>query len=108
VRGPVVIGGSSSVGDGSLIEGPSVIGAGCVIEPGAIVRECILGDYTRVASLARLDRVLVFGNECIQPTGEYFGIAEAGIGWVVDDARVNQEFGPEQMELLDTVRQLAD
>jgi mannose-1-phosphate guanylyltransferase len=108
VRGPVVIGGSCSIGDGAIIEGPSVIGAGCVIEPGAQVRECILADYTRVSSVARLERLLVFGNQCIQPGGEHFGIGEAGVGWVVDDARSLREFAPEQQELLELAREIAD
>ena len=108
VTGPVVIGGSSSIGDGAVIEGPSVIGAGCVIEPGAVVKECILADYTRVSSIARLEKLLVFGNRCIQPTGEHFGIDEAGVEWVVDDARAKQEFIPEQQELLELARSISD
>jgi mannose-1-phosphate guanylyltransferase len=108
VRAPVVIGGSCSIGDGAIIEGPSIIGAGCVIQPGAQVRECILGDYTRVSSTARLDRLLVFGNHCIQPSGEHFGIGEAGVGWVVDDARARQDFAPEQQELLQLATEIAD
>jgi mannose-1-phosphate guanylyltransferase len=108
LRGPVVIGGSTFIGDGAVIEGPTVIGAGCVIEPGAVVRECILADYTRVSSIARLERLLVFGHQCIQPSGEHFGVEEAGIGWVVDDARARQEFGQEQQELLELAREIAD
>lgn len=107
VRGPVVIGGSSFIGDGASIEGPAVIGEGCVIEPGAVVRECILGPYTRVGRVARLERLLVFGDHCIQPDGTHFAIGEAGIGWVIDDARVKQEFGPEQQELLELAREIA-
>jgi mannose-1-phosphate guanylyltransferase len=108
VRGPVVIGGSASIGDGAVIDGPAVIGEGCVIEPGAVVRECILGPYTRACSVARLERLLVFGNQCIQPDGTHFGIEEAGVEWVIDDARVKQEFGPEQRELLELAREIAD
>jgi mannose-1-phosphate guanylyltransferase len=108
LRGPIMIGGSCFIGNGAVIEGPTVIGAGCVIEPGAVVRECILADYTRVSSVARLDHLLVFGNQCIQPTGEHFGIEEAGVGWVVDDARIQQEFAPEQQELFQLAREIAD
>jgi mannose-1-phosphate guanylyltransferase len=108
VRGPVVIGGSCSIGDGAVIEGPSVIGAGCVVEPGAVVRECILADYTRVSSIARLERLLVFGDQCIQPTGEHFGIGETGVEWVVDDARAKQDFAPEQRELIELARRISD
>jgi mannose-1-phosphate guanylyltransferase len=108
VKAPVMIGGSCSIGDGAVIEGPAVIGAGCVIEPGAVVRECILTDYTRVSSVARLERLLVFGDQCIQPTGEHFSLREAGVSWVVDDARAKQEFAPEQQELLQLAREIAD
>jgi mannose-1-phosphate guanylyltransferase len=108
LRGPLVIGGSTRIGDGAVIEGPTVIGAGCVIEPGAVVRECILGDYTRVSSVARLERLLIYGNQCIEPSGEHFGIEEAGIGWVVDDARVRQEFGADQQELAELAMGIAN
>ena len=103
IHGPVVIGGSTHIGDGAVIEGPSVIGTGCVIEPGAVIRECILSDYTRVSSVARLERVLTFGPYCIDPTGQYLDIEEARLGWVVDDARKKQDFSEEELEL----RQLA-
>jgi mannose-1-phosphate guanylyltransferase len=108
VRGPVVIGGSSSIGEGCVIEGPALIGAGCIIEPGAEVRQCILGDYTRVSSIARLERMLVYGNHCIEPTGEHFDIEQAGIGWVVDDARKRQVFTGEQLELMELAHSLDD
>jgi mannose-1-phosphate guanylyltransferase len=106
IRGPVVIGGSTSIGDGCLIEGPAFIGAGCVIEPGAEVRQCILGDCTRVSSVARLERLLVYGNHCIEPTGEHLNIEQAGIGWVMDDARKRQELTGEQLELLELAQTL--
>jgi hypothetical protein len=47
-------------------------------------------------------------NEYLQPTGEQFGIEETGIGWVVDDARIKQEYGAEQRELLELAREIAD
>jgi mannose-1-phosphate guanylyltransferase len=99
VHGPVVIGGSTFIGAGAVIEGPAVIGSGCVIEPGAVIRECILSNYTRVSSVARLDRVLVFGPNCIDPSGEYLDVEEAGLGWVIDDARKSQVFSAEELEL---------
>jgi mannose-1-phosphate guanylyltransferase len=99
IRGPVFIGGSTSIGDGAVIEGPTVIGSGCIIEPGAVIRGCILTNYTRVSSIARLEQVLMFGPNCIDPLGQYLDIAEAGLEWVVDDARKAQKFSPEQQEL---------
>lgn len=108
LRGPIVIGGSNSIGDGCIIEGPTVIGTGCVVEPGAEVRECILGDYTRVSPVARLERVLVYGNHCIEPDGSHVDIEQAGIGWLIDDARKKQEFTSEQLELLELAQTLGE
>jgi mannose-1-phosphate guanylyltransferase len=99
IRGPVVIGGSTSIGAGAVIEGPSFIGSGCVIEPGAVVRECILGNYTRVSSVARLERFLIFGPHCIDPAGTSIHVEEAGLGWVVDDARKPLAFSAAELEL---------
>jgi hypothetical protein len=73
-----------------------------------VVRECILAEYTRVSSIARLERLLVFGNQCIHPNGDHFGIDEAGIGWVVDDARRKQEPAGEARELLELASEFAD
>jgi mannose-1-phosphate guanylyltransferase len=101
LSGPIVIGGSTSIGEGAVIIGPTVIGAGCVIEAGSTIRECILGDYTRVSSVARLEQRLVIGPNCIDPTGHYIDLEEARIGWVVDDARKKQDFTDDQLELLE-------
>ncbi len=106
LRGPIVIGSSSSIGDGAVIEGPALIGPGCVIEPGAVLRECILGEYTRVSSVARLDHVLVFGPNCIKPDGSYIDIDETRIGWMVDDARRKMELSDEDSELMEVARNL--
>ncbi len=78
-----------------------------MIGRGAVVNECILANYARVRPAAKLERLLVFGNQCIQPTGEHFGIEEGGVGLVVDDARLPQEFAPEQQEFLQLARQIA-
>ena len=108
VRGPVLIGGSSSLGDGCVIEGPAIIGSGCVLEPGSVVRECILGDYTRVSSVARLERLLVYGNHCIEPTGEHIDIGQAGISWVVDDARTRRDLSGDELDMLEFIKTIAD
>ena len=99
ITGPVFIGSSSSLGEGATITGPTVIGSSCVIEPGATLRECILADYTRVSSVAVLERKLIFGNQCIEPSGKYVDIDEAQIGWVVKDSRRAGEL-PEAERLL--------
>ena len=67
-----------------------------------------IGPKTRVSSIANLERLLVFGHQCIQPDGEHFGIDEAGIGWVIDDARRKQEMAAEAQELFELAKEAAN
>lgn len=106
LRGPVLIGGSTSLGDGTVIEGPTLIGAGSVIEPGATISGCILGEYTRVSSVARLENILVFGPNCINPDGSYLDIGETQLGWLVDDARRKSALTETGQRLTDVARDL--
>jgi mannose-1-phosphate guanylyltransferase len=106
IEGPVYIGSSTSVGDGAKIIGPTVIGSGCVIQPGATVHECILADYTRISSLAVLEQKLVFGSKCIDPSGRYLDIHESQIRWLMDDARTKEESSPGELELMDELKTL--
>ncbi len=84
---PVYIGSSTFIGDGAKICGPSVIGANCHIESGAVVNECIVGDYTRITQVATLDKKIVMRGMCIQPEGQFISIEDTDIGWIMDDAR---------------------
>jgi len=87
IDGPVYIGSSTRIGKGARIIGPTVIGANCVIEPGAVIEGCLVDDYTKVSGVARLRNYMVYGNRCIQPDGIYVDIDDADIGWLVEDAR---------------------
>jgi mannose-1-phosphate guanylyltransferase len=88
---PVYIGSSTSIGAGVKIVGPTVIGSNCSIESGAVINECIVGDYTRISGIAELDRKIIFGSKCIDPSGSALDIAEHDIGWIVDDVRKKAE-----------------
>ena len=45
-----VVGRDCVLHGGVSIEGESVLGAGCVIEQGVVLRDCILGDEVRVGA----------------------------------------------------------
>jgi mannose-1-phosphate guanylyltransferase len=106
IEGPVYIGSSTSVGDGASIIGPTVIGSGCVIQPGATLRECILADYTRISSVAVLEQKLIFGSKCIDPSGKYLDIEESQIRWLVDDARNKEDLSESELLLFEEVKNL--
>lgn len=107
LSGPIYIGSSTRIGDGATIIGPTVVGSGCVIESGATVRECILGDYTRVGAVVELERKIAFGNRCIDPSGQFLDIDEAQIGWIVDDARKMLELTQAEEEFREEVRSIS-
>lgn len=105
IRGPVYIGGSCEVGDGAIIEGPTVIGAGSVIEPGAEIRECLIDDYTKITSVARLDGLIVSHGHCIKPDGTFFSHRQADLAWLIDDARHTQRLSEDHNLLLQLARE---
>lgn len=85
---PVYIGGSTKIEAGATIIGPAVIGANCVVEGGAKIKNCIVEDYTRIKSPANLEGKIIFGNKCIDPVFEtQVDIAEARLEFMIEDAR---------------------
>lgn len=84
---PVYIGSGTRIEPGVEIIGPTMIGANCLLETGAVVRECLIHDYTRVAGIAHLENKIITGNHCIDPTGHSLDIKSSGIDWIVGDAR---------------------
>lgn len=87
IQGPVYIGSGTAIGDGARLQGPTMVGSNCVIEQNATIDQCILDDYTRVTSVANIKEKIVFGGKCVDPDGSAIDIAEADIGWLMDDAR---------------------
>jgi mannose-1-phosphate guanylyltransferase len=105
IHGPVYIGGSCDIGDGAVIEGPTVIGPGSVVEPGAELRECLVDDYTKITSVARLERLIISHGHCIKPDGTFFSHREADLSWLIDDARHLQRLSEDHNLLLQLARQ---
>jgi mannose-1-phosphate guanylyltransferase len=107
LHGPVYIGSGCSIGDGVEIQGPTVIGANSVIEAGARISESILGHYSYLSSVARLERKLFIDGHCIQPDGVFVDTARAELGWLLGDARQKIELDPAQHLLVRLASQAA-
>jgi lipopolysaccharide/colanic/teichoic acid biosynthesis glycosyltransferase/NDP-sugar pyrophosphorylase family protein len=56
---PVAIGQASSIGDKTMIVGPTAIGLNCVIKEGAVLTECVVLPDAKVGKGARLDRCIL-------------------------------------------------
>ena len=87
MHGPVYIGGSASIGDGSVIIGPALIGANALIECGAHVSASVIMDHTRVSGFANYDRKVVGPNFCFDPDGTVLDGSNTDISWLFSDAR---------------------
>jgi len=87
ITGPVYIGSGSRIEKGVKIEGPATIGANCVIESGAIIKHCLIDDYTWISSIVNLEDKVIFGQHCIDKSGEYVDLQEWKIGWAINDSR---------------------
>lgn len=104
---PIYIGGSASLEPGCTVIGPTMIGAGCVIEAGALVERSILFDYSRIGASASVAHMLVCGGHCVAQDGSSLDLAKADIGWVIRDARSPlPQLSPEQKQLLDMLTML--
>lgn len=64
-----------------------MIGANCVIESGAGISHNIADNYSLVSGLTRLDSNMLFGNYCIDASGNHFDIEKTEFSWLITDAR---------------------
>ncbi|MDA0987566.1 MAG: NDP-sugar synthase [Chloroflexi bacterium] len=86
VLGPVLLGKGCSIGPGALVQGPSVLGAGCVVgkeatiqgsilwqnvmvESGAALEGCIVGDGARIGEGARVGERCILGDNVVLGKG---------------------------------------
>ncbi|MEN9206430.1 MAG: NDP-sugar synthase, partial [Thermostichales cyanobacterium DRC_bins_46] len=84
---PVYIGASSWIGDGVTILGPTAIGAGCILNQGAVIDQSVIFNYTHVARGVTLRRRMVLGKYCISSEGTAIDTEETDLSWLIGDAR---------------------
>ncbi len=72
-----------------------------MIQSGAVVKECLIGDYTRVSPVATIENKMVYAGKCIQPDGHYLDIDKTDIGWIIDDVRKKISLNETQKSLFD-------
>lgn len=107
IRGPVSIGSSTAIKPGATIIGPTVIGRNCVVESGAHLESCVVGDYTRVSGFAQLTERIVSGRFCVDRHGRTVELVGEGYAFVVDDARERRTWTDDQQALIDFLRERA-
>ena len=101
---PVYIGSSTKIEPGATVIGPTVIGRNCLIEAGARIDACIVGDYTRITGFADMSEKILSGRFCVDRTGRNFDLAHTGYAFVVDDVRERREWTKDQEILMEFLR----
>jgi mannose-1-phosphate guanylyltransferase len=104
IRGPVFIGSSTRIADGATIIGPSVIGRNCLVEGGAYIDRCIVGDYTSVSGLADLSEKIISGRFCVDRHGNNVDLVNTGYAFVIDDIRERRQWTEDQQSLIEFLR----
>jgi mannose-1-phosphate guanylyltransferase len=104
IQGPVYIGSSTRIEPGAIISGPTVIGGNCVIQSGARIDACIIGDYSSISGFADISEKIVSGRFCVDRYGTEVDLARNGYTFVIDDARERRAWTPEQQILIDFLR----
>ncbi|MEB3178329.1 MAG: NDP-sugar synthase [Nostocaceae cyanobacterium] len=87
ITGPVYIGGMTKIEDGAKIVGPAMIGPNCWVCSGATIENSVIFDWSRLGPGIRLVDKLVFGRYCVDKTGATINIQDAGLDWLITDAR---------------------
>lgn len=87
IKGPVYIGSGTKIEYGATIIGPTAIGANCVIQSGAIIDHCLVDDYTWISAVVNLKNKVLFGEHCIDHSGEFVHLPDWNIGWAINDSR---------------------
>jgi mannose-1-phosphate guanylyltransferase len=87
ITGPVYIGSNVRIDAGASIIGPSWIARGCHVRSGARVDQCILFDYTRLATDQHFKNKIMSPQYCVDKSGEtiYVGDENSSLRW--GDAR---------------------
>jgi mannose-1-phosphate guanylyltransferase len=93
ITGPVYIGGMTKIEDGAKIVGPTMIGPNCWVCSDATIENSVIFDWSRLGPGVRLVDKLVFGRYCVDKTGATINVQDAGLDWLITDAR---EQPPEQ------------
>ncbi len=101
IRGPVHIGSSTAIEPGATVIGPTVIGRNCLIQAGARIDACVVGDYTRVSGFAEVHEKIVSGRFCVDREGRNVELAGSGYGFIVDDVRERRAWTDDDQILMD-------
>ena len=100
VKGPVYIGGMTSIEDGAKIIGPTMIGPNCRICSGATVENSVIFEYSRLGSEVRLVDKLVFGRYCVDKNGAAIDMEAAALDWLIADIRKTSLVAPEEQNAI--------
>lgn len=104
---PVYIGGSAAIHPGATIIGPTLIGAGSIVEEGARIEKSILFDYTRVGSFAQVSKMMICGGYCVNAVGTVIDLERSTVDWIITDARSpKKDLTGEQQRLLELLFQV--
>jgi mannose-1-phosphate guanylyltransferase len=101
---PVYIGSSTKIEPGATIVGPTCIGRNCLVEAGARIDRCIVGDYTRIAGFADMSEKIISGRFCVDRHGRNVDLAHTGYAFVVDDVRERREWTEDQEILMEFLK----
>jgi mannose-1-phosphate guanylyltransferase len=104
IEPPVYIGSSTSIEPGATVIGPTVIGRNCVVESGARIGACVIGDYTRITEFADLSEKIISGRFCVDRHGRNVDLAHTGYAFVVDDVRERREWTEDQEILMEFLK----
>ncbi len=103
---PVYLGGSCEIQPGSTLVGPVMVGAGAVVESGAVLKHSVVMDYTRVGAQAYFDQKIVGSRYCADADGTVLDERVTDTAWLFTDSRSRiDERNPDQQDIIQLLAQ---
>lgn len=87
ITGPVYVGSNTLIESGCEIVGPTWIGHGCHVEPGATLHRSIIFEHNRVGRGCAFADQIVCGKYCVSADGRTILKDQPDIRWIWEDAR---------------------
>jgi mannose-1-phosphate guanylyltransferase len=74
IEGSLVIGNNSRLGAGTVVVGNVIVGDNCIIEPGAILKDCVIWSDSIVQSGAHVEHSVICSGSVVKNNSRHFDV----------------------------------
>jgi mannose-1-phosphate guanylyltransferase len=104
---PVYIGNGVRIRKGAKIMGPTMIGAGCLIDEGVSISHAVVLHHTKINKNLHFHKRIITSQYIIDPEGGYVDLKEVKLDFLIHDARQGRrQLSPLKREIKEVIESL--